>query len=206
MGKDLTARQREIFDYIKDKINVGGFPPTVREIGSHFEITVKGAYDHLKAIEKKGFLRCTQNKSRAIELLMENDVVSDDSSTIKIPLVGTIAAGAPLLAEENIEEYLSLPSPAFSSGDFFGVRVSGDSMIDEGIFDGDIAVIKKQDSCNNGDIIAALIDDEATLKTFDSRDGVVRLLPANENYSPIVPESLVVLGKLAGLFRMYIRH
>ncbi|MBN2436474.1 MAG: transcriptional repressor LexA [Spirochaetes bacterium] len=202
MSKDLTDRQREIFDFIKEIISGSGFPPTIREIGNRFEISVKGAYDHLKAIEKKGYLRCTQNKSRAIELLTECELQYDDN-TIRIPLLGTIAAGAPLLAEENIEDYLSLPGPAFSSGQFFGLRVRGDSMIDEGIFDGDIAVIRKQETAINGEIIAALIGDEATLKTFSKKDGTIRLLPANENYEPIVPKELVILGKLAGLFRIY---
>ncbi|MDA3901357.1 MAG: transcriptional repressor LexA [Spirochaetes bacterium] len=202
MGKELTSRQREIFDFIKNEIGRSGFPPTIREIGNRFEITVKGAYDHLKAIEKKGYLRCTQNKSRAIELLTECHESTDDN-IIKVPLLGTIAAGAPLLAEENIEEYLSLPGPAFSSGQYFGLRVRGDSMIDEGIFDGDIAVMRKQNTAMHGEIIAALIGDEATLKTLHRKDGTIMLLPANENYQPIIPEELTVLGILAGLFRIY---
>ncbi len=207
MSRDLTARQREIFSFIKESIGESGFPPTIREIGSHFDITVKGAYDHLKAIEKKGYLQCSSHKSRAIELIKEVDDIhaaSDDS--IAVPLLGRIAAGEPLLAEENIEEYLSLPRPSFTSGKYFALKVSGDSMIEKGIFDGDIAVIRKQEDADNGDIVAALIDDEATLKTFSFTDGILKLLPANEAYQPIVPDNCYILGKLAGIFRVYKNH
>jgi repressor LexA len=206
MGKELTTRQREIFTFIKEKIQASGFPPTIREIGSHFKITVKGAYDHLKAIEKKGYLQTSSHKSRAIEVIEEKDdlyEMHDDS--ISIPLLGRIAAGVPLLAEENIEEYLSLPRPSFTSGKYFALKVHGDSMIEKGIFDGDIAVIKKQEDANNGDIVAALIEDEATLKTFSFNNGILKLLPANEAYQPIVPDECQILGILAGLFRIYKR-
>lgn len=203
MSKELTNRQQEIFDFIRTVIHDSGFPPTIREIGNHFDITVKGAYDHLKAIEKKGFIRCSQNKSRAIELLVDAEDAEKGADFINIPLVGQIAAGVPILAEENIEEYLSFPRPSFHSGDYFALKVRGDSMIDEGIFDGDIAVLKKQNTANNGEIVAALIDDEATLKTFKRDGSRIMLLPANKDYEPIIPEAFEIVGKLAGLFRSY---
>ncbi len=202
MKKDLTDKQEQIFDFIKGAIRESGFPPTVREIGDRFGITPKGAYDHLKAIEKKGFIRCGQNKSRAIELLTDRDEVMP-LDAVNIPLVGRIAAGAPLLAEENIEEYLSFPAPAFSGGDFFALKVRGDSMIDEGIHDGDIAIIRKQNTAQNGEIVAALLEDEATLKIFKKVGGRINLVPANSAYRPIVVDEVEVLGKLAGVFRRY---
>ncbi|MFW6365200.1 MAG: transcriptional repressor LexA [Spirochaetota bacterium] len=206
MSRELTDRQREIFNFIKESIHSSGFPPTIREIGGRFNITVKGAYDHLKAIEKKGYLQCSSNKSRAIELIREVGSPDGEQDTVTIPLVGRIAAGEPLLAEENIEEYLSLPRPSFTSGKYFALRVHGDSMIEKGIFDGDIAVIRKQENANNGDVVAALIDDEATLKTFSIESGVLKLIPANEAYQPIMPDNCHILGILAGIFRVYRRQ
>src|SRR5512137_1231471 len=138
--KQLTTKQERIFDFIKIAIKDSGFPPTVREIGDKFNITVKGAYDHVKAIEKKGYIRTEQNKSRAIVVLNVEEEIPVDA--VNIPLVGRIAAGSPILAEENIEEYLSFPKAMFRSGDYFALHVKGDSMIEGGINDGDIAIIK----------------------------------------------------------------
>jgi repressor LexA len=200
MMKTLTEKQEMIFHFIQEKIREFGFPPTVREIGERFDITVKGAYDHLKAIEKKGYIRCAQNKSRAIEILVKDEV---EIKAVNIPLLGRIAAGSPILAEENIEDYLSFPESAFRSGDFFALRVRGDSMLDEGIHDGDIAIIKKQKTANNGEVVAALIEDEATLKIFKRERGKIKLLPANPAYEPLILNDVDVLGKLAAVFRRY---
>ncbi len=203
MAKELTDKQQLIFNFIKQSINESGYPPTVREIGDQFKITVKGAYDHLKAIEKKGFLKTQQNKSRAIVITEEttDDVI--DSKSIKIPLVGRIAAGSPVLAQENIEEYLSFPAAMLGNGDFFALSVSGDSMIDGGIFDNDIAIIKQQSTAVNGDVVAALIDDEATLKVFNKTAKSVQLIAQNPAYKPIETREVTILGKLAGIFRQY---
>ncbi len=200
MMKTLTEKQEAIFHYIQERIRESGFPPTVREIGERFDITVKGAYDHLKAIEKKGYIRCAQNKSRAIEILVKDEA---ETNAVNIPLLGRIAAGLPILAEENIEDYLSFPESAFRSGDFFALRVRGDSMLDEGIYDGDIAIIKKQKTANNGEVVAALIEDEATLKIFKRERGKIKLLPANPAYEPLILNDVDVLGKLAAVFRRY---
>jgi repressor LexA len=200
--KNLTDKQEEILLFIKEKIKESGFPPTVREMGDHFGITVKGAYDHLKAIEKKGYVRCDPNKSRAIEVLVDREgIVPVDA--VNVPLVGRIAAGAPILAEENIDDYLSFPGSMFARGEYFALKVKGDSMVDEGIYNGDIAIIKKQDTAQNGDIVAALVDDEATLKIFKKAGGKIQLVPANAAYKPIVADAVEVLGKLAGVFRRY---
>lgn len=203
MSKDLTDKQQMIFTFIKEKISDSGFPPTVREIGDRFGITVKGAYDHLKAIEKKGYIKTEQNKSRAIVVLNDDDTMAAGSHGISIPLLGRIAAGSPILAEENIEEYLTFPENMFGSGEYFALNVAGDSMIDGGIFDGDIAIIRKQNTANNGEIIAALLEDEATLKIFSKAGNAVKLLPMNKAYKPIERSDMSILGKLAAVFRRY---
>jgi len=202
MTKELTDKQQIILNYIREKINESGFPPTVREIGDRFGITVKGAYDHLKVIEKKGYIKTEQNKSRAIVILDDTDT-SPSSGGISVPLLGRIAAGSPILAEENIEEYLTFPEGAFGSGDFFALNVSGDSMIEGGILDGDIAIIKKQNTANSGEIVAALLEDEATLKVFQKTSDQIRLLPQNQAYKPIEGKEFTILGKLAAIFRSY---
>lgn len=203
MSKLLTEKQQLILNFLKESINDSGYPPTVREIGERFGITVKGAYDHLKAIEKKGFIKTEQNKSRAIIILDSEELPESASKGISIPLVGRIAAGSPVLAEENIESYLSFPAEMFSKGEFFALNIAGDSMIEGGIFDGDIAIIRKQNTANNGEIIAALIDNEATLKVFKKNSNAVQLIPMNKAYSPIETRDVAILGKLAGVFRQY---
>jgi len=203
MSRDLTDKQQMIFEFIREKINDSHFPPTVREIGDRFGITVKGAYDHLKAIEKKGYIRTEQNKSRAIVILNDSDSAETASSGINIPLLGRIAAGSPILAEENIEDYLTFPESMFTNGEYFALSVKGDSMIEGGILDGDIAIIKKQNTANNGEIIAALLEDEATLKIFSKAGNAVRLVPMNSAYKPIECSELSILGRLAAVFRKY---
>ncbi len=201
-GKKLTTKQDNILNFIKDNIRETGFPPTVREIGDEFSITVKGAYDHVKAIEKKGYIRTEKNKSRAIIVLDQSDIAKTDA--VNIPLLGRIAAGAPLFAEENIEEYLSFPKSMFGKGDYFALDVKGDSMIEGGILDGDIAIIRKQETANNGDIVAALVEDEeATLKRFKHTGKNIQLIPENPAYQPIITTNVKILGILSGVFRKY---
>jgi repressor LexA len=199
--KELTIKQEKIFEFIKYQIKDSGYPPTVREIGDQFNITVKGAYDHVKAIEKKGYIRTEQNKSRAIVVL--NVDAENPVDAINIPLLGRIAAGSPILAEENIEEYLSFPKTMFKSGDYFALHVKGDSMIEGGINDGDIAILKKQNTANNGDIVAALLTDEATLKRLKITGSKAQLMPENAAYQPIAADNASILGKLVALFRKY---
>ena len=199
--KKLTDKQQLVYNFIKGKIKDSGYPPTVREIGDEFNITVKGAYDHLKAIEKKGFVKTEQNKSRAIVLTCQEDLAPVDA--INIPLIGRIAAGSPIVAEENIEAHLSFPQSMFNKGDFFALDVRGDSMINAGIFDGDIAIIKKQSHANNGEVVAALIDEDATLKKIKVEKGKVYLIAENPSYDTIVLDDVTILGKLSGVFRKY---
>jgi len=201
--KDLTEKQETIFSYVEDFIARQGYPPTIREIAEEFQITPKGAYDHLRAIEKKGYIKCEKNRSRAIEVLKPSagKTRSAPADMMEIPLVGRVAAGVPLLADENVEEYLTFPRSMLPSTRVFALRVSGDSMKDAGIKDGDIAVIQKQNSAENGDIVVALIEDEATLKYFFKEKKRVRLDPANKAFRPIYAQEVQILGKLVGIYR-----
>ncbi len=202
--KDLTEKQQAILKFIETYIQDQGYPPTIREIGEKFSITAKGAYDHLKAIEKKGYIKCEKNRSRAIEML-KTSAGSAPMATgriVNIPLLGRVAAGAPILAEENIEEYLAFPRAMIPKEEgVFALRVAGDSMKEAGIFDGDVALIQKQSVAENGDIVVALIDDEATLKYFYREKKRIRLQPANKAYKPIFVNDAIVVGKLVGVYR-----
>lgn len=201
--KDLTGKQQNILEYIESYISGQGYPPTIREIGEQFSITAKGAYDHLKAIEKKGYIKCEKNRSRAIELLKTSSgsVPLVTAGVVNIPLLGRVAAGMPILAEENIEEYLAFPRVMLPEDGVFALRVAGDSMKDAGIYDGDIAVIQKQETARDGDIVVALIEDEATLKYFHREKKRIRLQPANKAYKPIYAVEPAILGKLVGIYR-----
>lgn len=203
--KDLTDKQNSVFEFIAKAIREKGFPPTIREIGEQFGISAKGAYDHLKAIEKKGFLRTSKNQSRAIEILkLSDDDKSSTADITKIPLLGRIAAGSPILAEENIEEYIPVGEELSHKSGLFGLRVQGDSMIEAGIHSKDIAIIQKQEVAKDGDIVAALLDgDSATLKVYYKEKDKVRLEPRNANLKPIFSEQIQILGKLVGLIRYY---
>ncbi len=195
--KALTIKQKNIYNYLIDHIDKEGYPPTVREIGLAFSITAKAAYDHLRALEKKGTIKVEKRRSRAIE------IVGSKPHLVRIPLVGRIAAGSPLAAEENIEELLTFPRDMFSeAGPFFALKVQGNSMKDAGVRDNDLAIVKQQSTANNGDIIAALIGDEATLKYFHQKGKSIILSPANEEYSDIKPElkNFSILGKLIGTY------
>lgn len=201
--KDLTGKQQNILEYIESYISGQGYPPTIREIGEQFSITAKGAYDHLKAIEKKGYIKCEKNRSRAIELLKTSSgsMPLVTAGVANIPLLGRVAAGMPILAEENIEEYLAFPRVMLPEDGVFALRVAGDSMKDAGIYDGDIAVIQKQEVARDGEIVVALIEDEATLKYFHREKKRIRLQPANKAYKPIYATEPTILGKLVGIYR-----
>jgi len=200
MRKKLTNRQQEILDFIKKYTEDIGYPPTVREIGGDFGMSEKGAFDHLRAIEKKGYIRRDPRKPRAIEIL---DFVSrrHHQDIIEVPIVGKIAAGEPLLAEQNITGTLPLPKAMVSDDNAFALRVKGDSMVNAGIFDGDYVVVKGQSNAEQGDIVVALLEDEATVKRFYLENNTIRLQPENPGMSPIIAKDVLILGKVIGLFR-----
>ncbi len=200
--KGLTERQREVFNFIRDFIRTNRYPPTIREIATNFRFSVKGSYDHLKALEKKGFLRCHENRSRAIEITGE-PVEEKEKRLYSIPLLGNVAAGKPLFAEENLQGYVQVPAESISGGSHFALQVKGDSMKDAGIMDGDVVVVAHQNTADNGDIVVAMVDEAVTLKRFFVEKNRVRLKAENAKYPPIFTQNVRILGKLAFLMRRY---
>lgn len=199
--KELTKRQKEVLGFIKKYINTHKYPPTIREIASIFDISVKGAYDHVKALEKKGQIKCDFNRSRAIEILEDT---SRDEEFIDIPLLGNVAAGVPLFAEENLERMIKMPAENLKKGRYFALRVKGDSMREAGIFDGDTAIFLHRPTASNGDIIVAMVNEEAvTLKRFFREKNRVKLKAENPVYPPIYTQNVKILGKLEYLVRNY---
>lgn len=200
MRKPLTKKQDRIFEFIREHVQDTGYPPTVREIGMNFRISEKGAYDHLNAIEKKGYIRRIPKKPRAIEIL-EFVPQKLPQTAVEIPIVGRVAAGEPILASENVEGTLPVPREVVKEDTCFALRVNGKSMIDAGIFEGDVVIVRSQNYADTGDIVVALLDDEATVKRF-FRDGTrIRLQPENSVMSPIIVNDAQILGKVVGLFR-----
>jgi len=200
--KGLTKRQQEVLENIKSYIHSHRYPPTMREIAEHFHISVKGAYDHIKALEKKEYLKCNLNRSRALELIKDLDVYKEDKSQ-GIPLLGSVAAGKPLFAEENMEGSIRLPADFLRGGKHFALKVKGDSMKEAGILEGDLAVVRHQSTAENGDIVIALVDEAVTLKRFFLEKNRVKLQSENPAYLPIYSQNVRVLGKLAFLIRNY---
>lgn len=199
--KAITRRQNEVLEYIKAFITEHHFPPTIREISENFSISVKAAYDHVKALEKKGYLKIDNNRSRTIEVIGHDD--RPENEVLEIPILGNVAAGLPLLAEENLEGKVRLPAEHLGRGDHFALHVRGDSMRDVGIMDGDLAIFKQQQLANNGDIVVAMVEEAVTLKRFYKEKNRVRLQAENPDYPPIFTQNVRVLGKLAHLIRTY---
>jgi len=201
--RELTKRQQEILDYIRAEIHRRGYPPSVREIGEAVGLSSSSTvHSHLAALESKGFLRRDPSKPRALEVFdyRETERGIDFGSVRAVPLVGQVAAGQPILAAENIEQTMSLPAEMADDATFI-LRVRGDSMIDAGIFDGDFVVVRQQPDANNGDIVVAMIEDEATVKTFYRESDRIRLQPENPTMDPIYARDVTVLGKVVALFR-----
>ena len=201
--KALTKRQKEILDFIKQYIATHKFPPTIREISQNFEISVKGAYDHVKALEKKNYLKCDTNRSRAIEVLDSDESYPVEAEIINIPLLGNVAAGKPLFAEDNFEGTIPFPANRLHKGQHFALHVRGDSMQDAGILDGDVAIFRHQNIANNGDIVVATVDEAVTLKRFYKEKNRVMLKAENPVYPPIYTQNVRVIGKLATIIRNY---
>ena len=200
---DLTKRQQEIFDFIKRYSAKYGYPPTVRDIGKAVGLASSSTvHAHLANLEKLGLLRRDPSKPRAIEML--DRAVEQVRSMVRpdgIPLVGSVAAGQPILAEENIEEYVTVPTAVGGEDGDFVLRVRGDSMVDAGILEGDFVVVRPQDTADDGDIVVALVGEEATVKRFFREADHVRLQPENVTMEPIRSKDVRVLGKVVGLFR-----
>jgi len=199
--KTLTGKQLEILEFLKSELYNKGYPPSVREIceavGLKSTSTVHG---HLERLEKKGFIRRNPTKPRAIEIL-DNSPLSIARDLVEVPIVGRVTAGQPILAVENIEDSFPLPADFLRGNDNFILVVKGESMIEAGILDGDYVVVKQQNHANNGDIVVALIEDEATVKRFYREKDHIRLQPENSFMEPILVKEVAILGKVTGVFR-----
>lgn len=200
----ISDKQQQILEYIKSEILDKGYPPAVREICRAVNLkSTSSVHAHLETLEKNGYIRRDPTKPRAIEII-DDEFNLTRKDMVNVPIVGTITAGAPILATENIEGYFPLLSETLpSGGDFFMLHIKGDSMVNAGILDGDSVVIKRQNTALNGEIVAALIDDSATIKTFYREDGHIRLQPENDTMEPIIVDDCVILGKLVALYRNY---
>jgi repressor LexA len=204
MKNELTERQKEVFEFLKDFLRERGFPPTLREIASHFGLRgPKAPQKTLSILERKGYIRKVPGGSRAIEILSYPQFSL--THILSVPIVGRVQAGEPLLAIENIEGYINLDRSLVSSGDVFLLRVQGDSMIEAHIQDGDFALVKPQPNAENGEIVVALIEDEATIKRIFKKRDLIRLEPANPKMEPIVvkkgEKKITIVGKVVGIFR-----
>ncbi len=207
----LTPRQQAILRVIEETMADRGYPPSVREIGQGVGLTSPSSVAHqLRTLEELGYLRKDPNRPRALVVSRpEQPTRSDEQShatefgrgAVSVPLVGRIAAGGPILAEQHTEDVMPLPRDLVGDGELFMLTVVGDSMIDAAICDGDFVVIRSQPTCENGDIVAAMIDDEATVKTFKRRDGHVWLMPHNPAYEPILGDNAQILGKVVSVLR-----
>ena len=200
---NLSKRQQEILDYIKQSVRERGYPPSVREIGKAVGLSSSSTvHGHLARLEAKGLIRRDPTKPRAIEILDDNPIL-EDIRVRKVPVVGRVTAGQPITAVENIEDYFPLPENIAPSGDkIFMLEVIGDSMIEAGILDGDYVIVRQQQSADNGDIVVAMTeDDEATVKRFYKEKNYIRLQPENSTMDPIIFTSVMILGKVIGVYR-----
>lgn len=206
---ELSARQVAILDFIKTSTESQGYAPSMREIGDASGLASPASVKYqLDILEEKGFIRRDDNRGRAMEVVLpdslSHSMVGASAPTDKtrfIPLVGRIAAGGPITAEQDVEEIVPLPESLVGSGDLFMLKVVGDSMVNAAICDGDFVVIRSQKDCNKGEIVAAMIDGEATVKTFSRKDGHIWLLPANDDFEPINGDNCEILGKVTAVLR-----
>ena len=197
----ISAKQLEILEYIKSQILERGFPPSVRDIceAVHLKST-SSVHSHLETLEKNGYIRRDPTKPRAIEILDESFNFTR-REMVNVPIVGRVAAGEPILAEQNVENYFPIPMEFMPNNQTFMLKVRGESMINAGIFDGDYVLVEQMRTAHNGDMVVALIEDGATVKTFYREEGVIRLQPENDALEPIIVRDVQIMGKVIGVFR-----
>lgn len=215
-GGDVTDRQRRILEAIRESVASRGYPPSMREIGEAVGLNSSSSVKHqLSALQTKGYLRQDPHRPRALEVVLPEEIAdapavpvvavsphaAEDGRVVDVPLVGRIAAGGPILADQQVEDVFALPRQLTGDGDLFMLNVSGDSMIDAAICDGDWVVVRRQNTAENGDIVAALLDDEATVKTLRRKDGQVWLIPHNPAYTPIDGTHARIMGKVVSVMR-----
>ena len=200
--KGLTVRQREVLEFINTYVERHPYPPSIRELSDHFSISVRAGYDHVKALRKKGFIRSSEGRSRTLEVLDDGSPERRDR-LVRVPLLGRVAAGVPMFAEENVDGTVGVAEELLDAATCFALRVRGDSMRDAGILDGDVAIVRQQEHADNGDIVVALIEEAATLKRFFRESNRIRLQAENPAYPPIFTRDLRILGKLRAIQRSY---
>ena len=199
----ITPKQQEILDYIKEEILKRGYPPTVREICETVHLkSTSSVHSHLETLEKNGYIRRDPTKPRAIEIC-DDSFQMVRTEMVSLPIVGQVAAGTPILAEQNIEEYFPVPAEVVPSGESFILNVKGDSMVNAGIFDGDRVFVNMCNTAENGEIVVAMIDDSATVKRFYKEKDHIRLQPENDTMDPIIVDDCQIIGKVFGIFRIY---
>ena len=200
----ITQKQTEILEYIKQEILKKGYPPTVRDICNAVNLkSTSSVHAHLETLEKNGYIRRDPTKPRAIEIIDDSFNLSR-REFVNVPMVGRVAAGEPILATENIDNYFPIPSEFVPNNEVFMLEIKGESMINAGIFDGDNILVQKQDTARNGDMVVALVEDSATVKTFYKEDGHIRLQPENDNLAPIIVPDCKILGKVISLYRRFV--
>lgn len=205
MYEDLTQKQIEILLYIKAEVQRKGYPPSVRELCKGVNLkSTSSVHNHLEKIEAKGYIRKDPAKPRAIEILDRNDdFLLISKKTMDVPILGKVTAGTPILAVENIEDTYPVPIEMVEGHDVFILKIQGESMIDAGILNGDLVLVQKQSSAINGDIVVALLEEEATVKRFFKEKNIVRLQPENQAMEPILIKDVSILGKVIGLYRKF---
>jgi len=202
--KQITDRQKQVLTFISDFTEENSYPPTVREISDHFEISLRAVQDHITALQKKGFLSQCQKRSRSFKVLSDVREKEPQLFVGKVPVLGTVAAGKPLLSEENLDGYVNLVEPFVRPGkSYFALRVRGQSMVNAGILDGDLAVVEQCSSAVDGQIIVAVIDDAITLKRYYKEAERVRLQPENPDFKPIYCTDVRIVGILSNIVRTY---
>lgn len=198
----ISTKQQEILDYIKTEIINRGYPPTVRDICNAVNLkSTSSVHSHLATLEREGYIIRDKTKPRAIEIV-DDSFNASRCEIINVPIVGRVAAGEPILAIQNIEDYFPIPAEFLHNKTTFMLKVKGESMINVGILDGDTIIVEECTSADNGDIVVALVDDSATVKTFYKEDGHIRLQPENDTYEPIIVDNCTIIGKYIGLVRM----
>jgi len=203
MKRQVSGRQEQILDYIREVTRERNYPPSVREIGEAVGLSSSSTvHNHLNQLERLGLIRRDPTKSRTVQLVEEVDTARMRRQAVAVPVVGNVAAGTPILAEEHIEDHVLL-SPEIAEEGWFGLRVRGDSMVGAGILDGDLVIVKPQQDAPDGTIVVALVGDEATVKRLDRQRGHVRLISENPDYAPIEPEAVDMVGAVRGVVRTY---
>lgn len=203
MAGKITQKQLEILEFIKQAILDKGYPPAVREICEAVDLkSTSSVHAHLSTLEKNGYIRRDPTKPRAIEIC-DDSFQMVRTEMVSLPVIGTVAAGQPILAEENIESYFPVPAEILPQGESFILKVKGDSMINVGIYSGDQIFVQSCNTARNGDTVVALVDDSATVKTFYKENGYIRLQPENDSMEPIIVEDCQILGKVYGVFRLF---